>query len=67
MDIDRAQDMYNHDPVFKMLVDTIYSGMVKMEYTASDVRAAAMLAALHFERTRLKPLFIKKTDFDRLA
>lgn len=62
MNIEDARDLYSRDPEFHQIVDVIYHGMVKMDYTASELRAAAMLAAYMFETTHIRPLVIKKDD-----
>ncbi len=49
MNIDRAKEMYLHDPVFHNLVDMVYTGIVQMDYTPSEVRSAAMLGAIMYE------------------
>lgn len=43
------EDRYRHDPVFRNLVDMIYAGIVDHQFTPTEVRDAAMLAALKYE------------------
>lgn len=49
-----AQYRYETDPMFRILVDTIHVALVRADYTASEIREAAMLAAIHFESTRIR-------------
>jgi len=49
-----AEERYIHDPVFRRLVDTIYEGVCEKQYTPTEVRDAAMLAALKYEQTHLR-------------
>ena len=49
MNIDRAKEMYLHDPVFHRLVQMVYQGITDMQYTPSEVRGAAMLGAIMYE------------------
>ena len=49
MRIDRAERMYQSDPVFHNLVDSMIQGMCGMSYTPGELRDAAMLAAVMFE------------------
>lgn len=51
-----AQDRYLHDPVFHTLVDTIYMAIDKLQYTPTEIRDAAMLAALHWEMRHVRPV-----------
>ena len=44
-----AESRYENDPAFHTLVDIIYKWVVENQYTPSEVRDAAMLAALHYE------------------
>lgn len=46
-------ERYYHDPVFKQLVDFIYSKIKEGELTATEVREAAMLAAIKYEQWHL--------------
>ena len=43
------EDRYLNDPVFHNLVKTMESAIEKLELTPSEIRAAAMLAALRVE------------------
>lgn len=44
-----AEERYDYDPVFRLMVDTIYKAMMDKRYTPSEVRDAAMLAAVKYE------------------
>lgn len=49
-----AEDRYHHDPIFHALVDTIYQAIVLKQYTATEVRDAAMLAAIQYEQWHVR-------------
>jgi hypothetical protein len=49
MDIDQANHSYRSDPTFKTVVDTIEAWIHSANVTPGEVRAAAMLACIHFE------------------
>ena len=50
----KAEDRYLHDPVFKTLVDFIYRGIEEKQYTPTEVRDAAMLAAIKYEMNHVR-------------
>lgn len=60
-----AEERYQSDPVFHRLVDMIYHAIVEKEYTATEVRDAAMLAALHYESMHLRKYFVFPGDVRR--
>jgi hypothetical protein len=43
------QERYERDPLFHRLVDTIHEAIRRCQYTATEVREAAMLAAIHHD------------------
>lgn len=43
------EQRYCHDATFKMLVDLLEQQIHNAQYTPSEIRAAAMLAAIHYE------------------
>lgn len=46
---EQANKKYNSDPVFRTIVDMMYTGIAKMDYTPAELRKAAMYAAVKFE------------------
>lgn len=50
----QAEERYLHDPVFHRLVDMIFHAIVEKQYTATEVRDAAMLAAIRYEQTHIR-------------
>ena len=60
MNLDKAKEMYLYDPIFHTLVDTIYKGIMEMQYTPGEVRAAAMLAAIKSEESQIRDGFKTK-------
>jgi hypothetical protein len=55
-----GEQRYLHDAEFKMLVDTIHSLIDKLQYTPSEIRDAAMLAAIHYEMRQIRPLPVER-------
>jgi len=49
-----VEDRYLNDPVFHTLVDSIYHSIVLGKLTATEVRDAAMFAAIKYEQIHLK-------------
>ena len=52
-----AEDRYFSDPLFHALVDTIHAAIEQKQYTATEVRDAAMLAAIHYEQRHMRDMF----------
>jgi hypothetical protein len=53
-------DRYLHDPVFHNLVDLIFSQIEAGKFTATELRDAAMLAAIMYDERRIVPIWRKK-------
>lgn len=49
-----AEERYRDDPVFRNLVEMIYRAIVEKQYTATEVREAAMLAAIKYEQSYIR-------------
>lgn len=49
-----VEERYLSDPAFHALVDTIYHAIEAKQYTATEVRQAAMLAAIKYEQVHLR-------------
>jgi hypothetical protein len=58
-------DRYETDVLFKQLVDALYHHIVEFKLTPTEIREAAMMAAvLHAQRHPAPPLFPGATPFD---
>jgi hypothetical protein len=55
------QERYLHDPMFKNLVDMLEAAIHRADYTPSELREAAVLAAIHYESMRVRRQFIPLT------
>lgn len=53
-------DRYHNDPVFHQLVDTMYSMIVNLKTTPTEIREAAMFAQLKFEMENPRPITISE-------
>jgi len=53
---DYPDERYRRDPVFAMLVNTIYMMLKKAEFSPTEVREAAMLAQIKYEQDNPKPI-----------
>jgi hypothetical protein len=56
------QERYQRDANFKMLVDMLTDQIVCLEYTPTELREAAMLAALRYELIHARPAFLLSKD-----
>ena len=43
---------YLHDPMIKVLVDSLEHSIHELQFTPSEIRECAMLAAVHYEQRR---------------
>ena len=46
-----------NDPVFRTLVDAIYNEIIKHNFTPSEIRDAAMVAAMKYEYSHVRTLW----------
>jgi hypothetical protein len=49
---------YRNNAEYRVLVDTFESLIHKAQYTPTELREAAVLAAIHYERCRIQPRFL---------
>ena len=54
---------YNDDPCFRTLVDTLTNCLWDGKYTASEIREAAIFAALRVESVRIRPLIFDPNNY----
>ena len=60
------EQRYYQDAAFKQLVDVMEHFIIKADYTPTELREAAMLAAIHYEYHAVRSRFIFRDD-DSLA
>ena len=58
------KERYQTDTAFKALVDVMTHYMVRAEFTPSEVRLAAMQAAINYEMMHMRRLYIRTRDVD---
>ena len=51
-----AEERYQRDPVFRMLVDMLEHQTQEGNYTPTEIREAAMLAQVHYESKTVRPI-----------
>lgn len=56
--IDDVEARYLRDPLFHNLVDAMYHAIVKLELTPTEIREAAMLAAVKAEILHPRPFIL---------
>lgn len=49
-----VEERYHRDPMFRVLVDTLYMQIVQARYTPTEIREAAMLAQIHYEQRHVR-------------
>jgi hypothetical protein len=54
---------YNDDPKFRSLVDIMTSCLWNAEYTPSELREAAIFAAMRVEAARIRPLIFDPNNY----
>lgn len=59
-----ASERYNRDPDFAVLVDTFYEFLRMAQYTPTELREAALLAAVKFETMVPRTLFKRMSSID---
>mgnify|MGYP001576058502 CR=1 FL=1 len=47
-------ERYRHDPEFTVLVDAIYQQLVRCRFTPTELRDAAMLAAMKYDYSHIR-------------
>ena len=61
-DYEQAKLKYMSDPVFHTIVDMMYSAIAKMDYSPTELRQAAMFAAIKFEHENVRHSMIVGND-----
>jgi hypothetical protein len=66
-----AHDRYKNDPMFARIVDTLYHLLLSddehgKQYTATEIREAAMVATEKYEYLHLRPMFTVRSNEVRL-
>ena len=55
-------DRYKQDAHFRMLVDLLESFIHKAQFTPTELREASLLAAIHYEYKKVRPLYRANPD-----
>lgn len=58
------EQRYKNDNQFRMLVDTLYVGIVKQGFTPTETREAALMASILYEQRNLKGKLYKEDKTD---
>lgn len=58
------RDRYQHDHMFRHLVDSLYVAIEAAQYTPTEIREAAMLAQIMYEEQRLRRVWLDR-PYDR--
>jgi len=61
-----AFERYNRDPDFKILVDLFYQFLIQNEYTPTEIREAANVAACKQEMLTVRSLILTREEYDRI-
>ena len=51
------EERYTSDAMFRRLVDTLENQIHQANYTPSELREAAMLAAIHYDSARIRKMY----------
>lgn len=52
------QERYDSDPDFRQLVDVMTHFVIKCEFSPSELREAAVLAAIRYETIHSRPVYL---------
>ena len=61
-DYEQARLKYMSDPIFHAIVEMMYAGIAKMDYSPTELRQAAMFAAIKFEQENVRHSMIVGND-----
>lgn len=56
------EDRYQYDPAFRVLVDALEIQLRQADYTPSELRAAVILAAIHYEETNIRKYYVRRDE-----
>lgn len=59
-----TRERYRNEAVFRNLVDVLENAIENLQLTPSEIREAAMLAAIHYEERHIRPMYIKMEPKD---
>ena len=57
---------YQDDAQFHALVDTIYGCLLTGDFTPTEIREAAMVAACKYEMSHVRSIILSKEEWDAL-
>lgn len=60
---DSVAQKYNDDADFRVLVDTFTAMLWDGRYTVSELRKAAIFAAMRVEATRIRPMLFEPNNY----
>ena len=69
MDIYKAQEAYHSNPEFRSLVDMMIGAIINLEFSPSEMRAAAMFACIRFEQMnpQPRPLVLSREEAEKFG
>lgn len=56
------QERYARDPDFHKLVDLLTNFVIRCEFSPTELREAAVLAAIRYEQQYARPVYVKEGD-----
>lgn len=56
----KSEDRYNNDPAYRTLVDYMVHMIHQLQFTPSELRDAAMFAAIRFEQRNTRPIYVDR-------
>lgn len=62
--MDRPTERYHNDPIFRRVVDAMEHMLANAELASSELRQAAVLAAIHYEMRRIQSPYFVLTGAD---
>lgn len=64
LDFFEAERRYLHDPEFRTLVDYMVASIERLQFSAGDLKAAAIFAAVQFEMRHPRPVLLGLAGLD---
>lgn len=62
-----SHDRYLNDPIFRRIVDLLYVSITDYDYTPTELREAAMMAAEKYEYLHVRPMmFGPKITYEKI-
>lgn len=64
---EKMNQRYHHDPEIATVVHALMNLLERAQLTPAELREVAMYAAVRFEQTRLRPIFMNVREAEALA